>query len=60
MSVLLACLYVHCVYDAWYLWSNKGVNILLELELWMLLSHHVDAGSQTASSARTISALNCV
>lgn len=44
MSVLLACLPVHCL-CAWCLWRPEEVLDLLGLELQMLGSHHLGPGN---------------
>ena len=56
LCVWMYCLHVcYCTHVIQCLWRSDP----LELELQMVVSHHVKAGNWTQSSARAASALNC-
>lgn len=55
-ACLDACMYSTCLQ---YLWSpEKGVGSL-ELGLQTVVSHHMDQGTESQSSAKTAGTLNC-
>lgn len=55
--VLHACLFTMCISDA--LRGHKTVSDPQELELQIIVSHHVGAGIEPWYSGRADSALNC-
>lgn len=47
MSILLAWMYVHHMCPGAGRGKKKRVSDLLDLELWMVMNHHVGSGKQT-------------
>lgn len=52
------CMHVHfiCHLDQW---RPEEGEVPLELELQIIMNHHMDAGSWTLFSARAVNALDC-